>query len=165
MKNSKLYILAALFIIVFLGCKFLIQNGAADAGEKAPEIKGQLISGEGFALEQLKGKYVVVDFWGSWCVPCRPVISELKKLQTENDGTFEIVSVALEKREGAGQKAAEILGLNWKYQIEEVSKFVAFNGTARDYGVTDIPATFLINPQGELVGKMHVAEIRKQLGL
>jgi thiol-disulfide isomerase/thioredoxin len=165
MNNSKLFILAVIFIVVFLGCKFLIQNGGAASGAKAPIIKGKLISGQDFSSDALEGKYVIVDFWGSWCVPCRPVISDLIALQNAQNGTFEIVSIALEKREGAGIKAAEILGLNWTYQLEEVSKFVAFNGTARDYGVTDIPATFLINPKGELVAKMHVAEIRKVLGL
>ena len=158
-------LLFSLAIIMGIAYYFYRKLPKFNEQEKAPDFVSYTPSGDSIRLSDLRGNIVLLDFWGSWCVPCRPVISELIALQDENNGAFEIVSIALEKRKGAGKKAAEILGLNWKYQIEEVSNFVAFNGIARAYGVTDIPATFLINPKGELVGKMHVSDIRRQIGL
>lgn len=159
MKSKFFSFLIAVILVVFIGCKFLMQNGGS-SGEKAPLISGIQTNGSDFSSKDLEGKFIVLDFWGSWCLPCRAVLSELIELQKMNNGSYEIVSIALEKRKGAGKNAAKRLGFNWKYQIEEVSKFVAFNGTARDYGVTDIPATFLIDKEGKNLGQKSVSEIK-----
>jgi len=119
----------------------------------------ELTDGTEFSLKDLRGKYVLLDFWGSWCPPCRRENPNLVKLYSEfnnqkfkdADG-FEIVSVALEKNDKYWEKAATKDGFNWKYQIVEISKIVMLSSLAQKYGVKNIPAKFLIGPKGNIIG-------------
>ena len=159
----KVFLILISIFLFYVAYKYFLESRGASKGAIAPEIKTELVNGTPFDLATLRGKYVVLDFWGSWCGPCRTVIPELIKLQKDNRGQFEIVSVALEKQKGAGQNAAKLLGFNWTRQIEEVDAFVALNGIARNYGVVSIPTTFLISPEGKILGRMSVSQIRLEL--
>ena len=86
MRNNKILLLSVVLVLVFLTSKCLINLKGAQEGEKAPAIEGVLLSGEKFKLSDLKGKYVVLDFWASWCLPCRAVIPALKDLQEKQNG-------------------------------------------------------------------------------
>ena len=132
-------------------------------GNLAPNIEATLSNGNSFKLEHLKGKKVVLVFWGSWCMPCRVELPEIIELQNSTDGTFEIVSIALEKTEGNSQIVAKKMGFNWTYQLEETSDFVLTNKFAKAYGVSDIPALFLIDENGILIGKKSIAELKEIL--
>ncbi len=147
----------------------MMKNGASK-GEIAPEISGQLIDGSEFNLSDLRGNYVLIDFWGSWCAPCRRENPKLVALYrkynnqsfTDADG-FEVVTIALEKNNRTWQNAAEKDGFNWEFQIVDEVKFVALSAYARFYGVTDLPSKFLINPNGELVGKVNFQTVEELL--
>lgn len=158
MMQKILFGLIGLFVL-FLAYRFFLKTPSFDAGEQAPSIEMNLINGEPFSLSDLKGKYVLLDFWGSWCGPCRKEIPNLKKLYGDYHGRnyknaddFEIVSIALEKSDKYTRQLIEQEGLIWPYHIIEVSQIVLMSSLARIYDVKELPTKFLINPKGELMG-------------
>lgn len=143
------------FLLLIVGAFYYFNTGRAKLGEQSPEVKAKLVNGESFKLADLKGKTVYLIFWGSWCPPCRAELPEwVNYYKTINHDSIEIVSIALEKKQGASSRVATMLNFPWKYQIEEVSGFVATNEFSRKYGVSDIPAAFKINPDGTLAQKV-----------
>ncbi len=157
--NSK--VIKILIGLLFIGVAyFLFLRSPHDKkGNKAPNFKPELISGESFELNDLRGDYVLLDFWGSWCGPCRRDNPSLVKLydefseKTSADGkAFHIVTVALEKNDRSWKKAADRDGFKWKHQIVQMSKAVMLSPVAQKYSVSDIPAKFLISPDGEIIG-------------
>lgn len=122
-------------------------------GNSAPDFDATLIDGNPFSLSDLRGKYVLLDFWGSWCPPCRKDNPNLVSLYEQfNSRGFEIVSIALEKNDKTWKKAIAKDGLIWPYHILRTSRLVATDVVALKYQVTDLPSKFLIDPKGEIVG-------------
>lgn len=155
------YILSLLLVIVvalFFGRKFFDRTEMIN-GSQAPEFTAELIDGSSFELEDLAGKYVLIDFWGSWCPPCRKENPKLVALYNKykdsdfksGDG-FDVITVALEKNDRTWRKVAEAEGFTWKNQIVEISRYVLLSSLAQSFGVTDLPAKFLISPKGEIIG-------------
>lgn len=121
------------------------------AGEKAPDFTTTLAGGETFRLSDLKGKYVLLQFWGSWCGPCRAENPHLAQLYAKyHDKGFEIVSIAIEQNPRNWQRAIQSDGMVWKYHTAE---FEYFKGPlAKMFNIHSIPTTFLINPEGTIMG-------------
>ncbi|MBC7884014.1 MAG: TlpA family protein disulfide reductase [Saprospiraceae bacterium] len=126
------------------------------SGEKAQDFTSNLISGDSFKLSELKGYYVLLNFWGSWCGPCRKENPELVMLyQSMKDktfttaGRFEIVSIGLESEKGKWERAVQIDGLAWKYQFVELDRFSG--PIAKLYGVKELPAKYFISPEGMIL--------------
>lgn len=167
---NKIITAILVLVIGYLGYSKFIKVPDVEHGVLAPAIDTQLVSGEAFKLTDLKGQYVLLDFWASWCGPCikdsPKIVSLYEKYhgQTFKDATgFEVVTVALEKRKNASEKAAKRFGFTWKHQIEEAVKFVRFSDIASAYDVTEIPTKFLINPAGEIIGVDLTAEAMDRL--
>lgn len=161
--KSNLRIVVPLVVIaaIFLIGKSLYMQPAYDDGEAAPNFSGKNIQGMEFQLTDLKGNYVLVDFWGSWCGPCIGQIPELKKLYSEFNGKaykaangFEIVSVAVEQSERRWPKAVKSHGLEWPYHTLDLATSLRFfdSPIAADYGVKEVPTTFLLDEKGQIVG-------------
>jgi thiol-disulfide isomerase/thioredoxin len=158
-----------IFAVIILGAVlfFFLGKTKTGKGKLAPEITATLDNGSAFQLSDMKGKYVLVDFWGSWCPPCRRENPNLVKLYDKyntkdfkNAAGFEILSIAIEKNKKRVHAAIKKDGLRWPYHIIEQSGIVLTNPLALKYGVTDLPSKFLIDTDGNIVSStMSIAEI------
>lgn len=119
-------------------------------GDRAPNFTAQIMDSQSIELEQLEGNYVLLDFWGSWCGPCRKESPDLVKLYKKYNGqNFEIVSVGVEKNRKRWLSAIKRDQLDWKYHTSDFQEFD--NEIAQLYGVRSIPSKFLINPEGIII--------------
>jgi peroxiredoxin len=130
-------------------------------GKPAIDFKAVRLDGEVFELSDLKGNYVLLDFWASWCRPCRKNNPKLVKLyeqmsvaEFEDAEGFEIISIAIKDKIKTLEAAIEKDGLIWPYHVMDSSVQQKFdNGQlAEKYGVQEIPSTFLIGPDGMIIG-------------
>jgi len=147
MMKNRIILIFALAIFV-MGCSEPSDQNLA------PEIETTLIDGSPFKLSDLKGNYVVLDFWGSWCGPCIRDLPKLTALHDKYGEEVVFVTVAFEKNDKRWKPVSEKAGFNWKYQIVEEAKVLLASPIARDYGVSDIPAKFIITPEGKLISGM-----------
>ena len=120
-------------------------------GEVAPVFEGPTPTGELASLASLKGKVTIIDFWASWCRPCRIENPNLVRLYKRmHDKGLEIVGVSLDKNKSSWVRAIEDDGLSWnhvsnlKYWQEPIALM---------YGVRSIPAAFVLNKDGVIVAK------------
>lgn len=136
-------------------------------GDVAPELKFKNPDGKEVSLSSLRGKAVLIDFWASWCRPCRienpNVVQAYKKFSGKG---FEIYGVSLDKSKDAWVNAIQQDGLDWV----NVSDLGGWNSAgAATYGVNSIPGNFLLDANGVIVAKnlrganLH-AELQKLLG-
>ena len=156
MNFSKvLNVLLALAFLGFIGYKIYQMPKFGD-GEVAPGFQAELIDGKSFSLSDLNGSYVLLDFWGSWCGPCRKENPDLVKLHKTFNGKsfsdakgFEIVSVAIETNEKRWKRAIEKDQLNWPHHIVQLDRFKG--PIALEYGVREIPTKYLLDTKGEIL--------------
>jgi len=120
-------------------------------GALAPEINLATPAGPNLALSSLRGKYVLIDFWASWCGPCRRENPNVVKTYAAyKDKGFEIFGVSLDQNREAWLKAIEADKLVWKH----VSDLQYWNSAgAQAYQVNSIPQTFLVDPDGRIIAK------------
>jgi thiol-disulfide isomerase/thioredoxin len=136
---------------------------------KTPEISEQFIDismenpkGEIKKLSDLKGKVILLEFWASWCLPCREDNPELVNIYNEyNSKGFEIYAVSLDQEKERWINAINKDNLKWTH----VSDLQKPNKAAELYGVTSIPDSFLIDQDGKVIAnKLRGEELRKKLG-
>lgn len=129
-----------------------------NAGNIAPEISLKNPEGKVLKLSSLRGYLVLVDFWASWCGPCRhenpnvvKAYENYSKLKIKNAKGFRIYSVSLDRDSASWKAAIKADHLDWKYHVSELKMW---NGeVSRTYGVNAIPANFLIDANGVIIGK------------
>ncbi|MCG8579998.1 MAG: AhpC/TSA family protein [Bacteroidales bacterium] len=124
-------------------------QAATTEGAEAPDFTLNTPDGEAVALSSFKGKYVLVDFWASWCQPCRQENPNVvKAYKAFNAKGFEVLSVSVDRDAEAWKKAIEEDGLTWTQVLATEE-----SGVAKAYAIQSIPSTFLLDKEGKIVAK------------
>lgn len=121
-------------------------------GSRVPTISGKDVSGNPFNIDYKKNKITLIDFWASYCGPCREQVPELKQLYSQYKAAgLGIVSVSIDEDAKKWQHASKIDGLPWhnicELKEQEDSKNI------RNFVIKSIPSNYLINSEGKFIGK------------
>lgn len=121
-------------------------------GSIAPELEFAGVDGVNRKLSDLRGKYVLVDFWASWCGPCRKENPHVVSMYAKyHDKGFEVFSVSLDKTKQSWTDAIAKDKLTWPNHVSDLKGWGS--EAAKIYGVNSIPSTFLLDKEGRIIAK------------
>ena len=126
-------------------------NSNDGMGKIIPDFQQEDVNGKMINIKSLRGKYVLIDFWASWCGPCRGenpnVLNAFNKYKNKN---FTVLGISLDKSKDAWQEAIKHDGLTWQH-VSDLKGWS--NAVAQQFGIQSIPQNFLIDPTGKIIGK------------
>ncbi|MEI7593308.1 MAG: TlpA disulfide reductase family protein [Actinomycetes bacterium] len=127
------------------------QPSAKIVGQVVPAVAGTTLDGASYDIDLHQGKWVVVNFFASWCTPCRVEQPELVKFAAEHAGSkdVEIVSVAFQDKDADVRRFFATAGGNWPVVVGDTGS------TALSFGVTAVPESYVVSPTGQVVAKFE----------
>jgi peroxiredoxin len=140
-----------------------VQSGnKLDIGSMAPEFSLPDRKGRQVSLSDFRGKYVFLDFWASWCLPCRKENPDLVRVYNKFKGqNFEMLGIAFDKKREKWIDAIQSDGLEWP----QVSDLKYFDSEMIElYSIVNVPTTMLVDPEGKIVAmNLHADELENLL--
>jgi thiol-disulfide isomerase/thioredoxin len=128
-----------------------------------PDIKGKGIGGDSLSVRSIDAKYILVEFWASWCPPCRGFNPELVRVYDRfHANGFEIFSISLDQEPSKWQGAVKKDNLHWPYHICEFKGWDSY--WAKQYNIESIPNNILFDKNGNIIARgMEPAQLAKLL--
>jgi DsbE subfamily thiol:disulfide oxidoreductase len=146
MKKIRFLILAGCLALFITACG---EKPVATVGKQAPDFDTLDLDGKVWSLSKLKGKVVFVNFWATWCSPCREEMPSMQKLYTKlPKDKFEMIALFNNDKKPAVRNFVSQLGLTFPILSDEHN----FAGTK--YGLTGLPETFIVDKQGVIREKI-----------
>jgi peroxiredoxin len=146
MKKIRFLILAGCLALFITACG---EKPVASVGNPAPDFDTLDLDGKVWSLSKLKGKVVFINFWATWCSPCREEMPSMQRLYTKlPKDKFEMIALFNNDKKPAVRKFVSQLGLTFPILSDEHN----FAGTK--YGLTGLPETFIVDKQGVIREKI-----------
>lgn len=153
---KKLFIIAVCLLAFFQIIKYFYFKPTLFFGDKAPDFLVQSVSGEKLSIKQFHGDYLLLNFWGSWCLPCRSenkilnlLFTRYKEAHFKNSNKLNFLSIAIEENSDRAKNAIIEDKLLWNNHIIQTNMFES--ELTKLYSIKQIPFMFLIGPDGNII--------------
>lgn len=115
-------------------------------------ISNDIINQKSISIQNLKGRYVLLDFWGTWCIPCREILPGVKRIDSlYGRSTVQVVSIAYDNDINLVKKFVKQENMNWINLFQPTTPAIKNQNIVVDYKITTYPTSILIDPKGKII--------------